>query len=608
MKLLLTAILRGDSEIELAKRMLDSFMPHFDGLVVAITGLEKHDETRKLVKRWKGHVIDCSPETHPKLYLKDGDHYIFGNFAEARNVTFEFADTLKGYDWYSWADVDDILISGKEVRVVAETALKHKIDSVFFNYWYSILLRPDRTFDETCVQIEHQRERLLKPGVFKWISRLHEVAVPKDGNYKPTNTAYEYSTKEGRLSVWAHITDIGRSRAAMMRNIRILELQIKEEDHKDPRTVFYLAKTYYDLNDKEKDSLALFLLDEYLNGKYKSGWNEERANAWQYVGNILARRNRHQEAVNAFFKSLAEYPNNHMTFIYLSREYALMGLFDYSEFWCNQVVMRLDDPKARTTIGNPLEVRYLIASLKLNEAARKNNIQEAIKWQKIRLELSHEKSDDLLRQLESSFYLNESAKWIFNYAKWLKDTGHGDKVRDLLKALPPEHGQEAFASIIANDMAEPKVWGPKTIVYFASWGGRHFEKWSPKNMEKGIGGSETAVIELAKRWVKLGYDVYVYGDPQDEAGDYDGVHYRPWFELNWKDTFNTLILWRSPHLLDRDIKAKRLYMDLHDVASNLDWTNQRVQKIDKVFFKSKYHRAMVPNLPDEKVAVISNGL
>jgi len=117
------------------------------------------------------------------------------------------------------------------------------------------------------------------------------------------------------------------------------------------------------------------------------------------------------------------------------------------------------------------------------------------------------------------------------------------------------------------------------------------------------------VIELAKRWAKKGYKVTVFGDPRENAGVYEGVEYRPWYECNlFNDQFNILVLWRSPHLLDKNIKAKKLYMDLHDVASNLDWTVERVARIDKVFFKSKYHRSMCPNIPDSKAVIISNGI
>jgi hypothetical protein len=161
---------------------------------------------------------------------------------------------------------------------------------------------------------------------------------------------------------------------------------------------------------------------------------------------------------------------------------------------------------------------------------------------------------------------------------------------------------------IANEVMEPRKWGEKTIVYYASFGGKFFEEWNAESLKSGIGGSETAVIQLAKRWQKLGYEVTVFCDCGDKQGIYEGVIYRPYWEINWNDTFDTLILWRSPHLLDLDIHAKKIFMDLHDVASNLDFTPERVKKLTKVFFKSQYQRKMLPNVPDEKAVIISNGI
>jgi hypothetical protein len=181
-------------------------------------------------------------------------------------------------------------------------------------------------------------------------------------------------------------------------------------------------------------------------------------------------------------------------------------------------------------------------------------------------------------------------------------------VRLLLQSLPPEPSREPPAAMIANEDSEPKVWGDDTIVYYASWGTEHFEQWSGKSLSRGIGGSETAVIRLAEEWVKKGWKVTVFCDPREEAGLINGVEYRPWYEINWKDTFNTLILWRSAHLLDRDIKAGRLFMDLHDLAYQHEYTPERMFKLTKVFFKSKYQRATLPDLPDDKAVIISNGI
>jgi len=609
MKILLTCIVKGDSEIDEFERMLSSFMPYCDGLVASLTGIdEKFDKTIKLIKKYHGKYLITNPTTHPNIYSKDEKGYFFSNFAEARNTTFELANsmlTIEPYTWYTWADVDDILIGGEQMRMVAEKVAKTEIDDVFFTYWYSVLPNEKGEYTEDGVEIDHLRERLIRPQRFKWVSRLHEVAVPKDGNYKPKSTMYDYNSKEKRTCAWVHIVTKEQAEINLKRNLRILELQVREEKRQDPRTIFYLAKTYYDLKDPQKDKLALLLLDEY---REKSGWAEERGNSWEYTGNLYARFGDHYKAIDAYFNGLKEFPQRHMLYLYLAKEYAEVKRFDESDFWLD-VVGKLPPPTSRTTIGNPLEVKFMFASLMYNRMMRKMNLPEALTYLKARNKIGKLKDDGMIKTLEELIEMNEAAKNVVLYANWLKKTKNEDKIEHLLKALPYELGKEQFAFQIANQVAKPKIWPKKSIVYYASWGGSHFEGWSPKNVDsQGIGGSERAVIELSKRWAKKGYKVVVYGDPREMEGEYEGVEYRAWYEINWNDTFDTLILWRSPHLLDLPLKANKIFMDLHDVASNLDWTPEREAKVDKVFFKSKYHRDMVPNIADDKAVIISNGI
>jgi len=602
-RILLTCILKDDTDIDIVSRMLKSFMPYCSGLAVAITGLSETIKLKNLVKSYDGKYVETRPTSHPKIYTKINNEYIFTNFAEARNVSFALADEMnkeKAFDWYTWADSDDILFGGEELLDVAEKATE--VDSVFFTYWYAV--NTDKDGNITDVVIEHLRERLIKPNVFKWISRLHEVTVPIDGNYKAKHTQYELNIKENRKCVWAHITDLDRVDSAIDRNITILEIQIREEERKDPRTLFYLAKTYYDMKKSEYDTLSMELLKEYME---LSGWAEERSNAMEYMGNIYARGGNHQEAIKAYYGAVQQYPMRHMPYLLLAKEHADLGLTEESNFWLD-VVLRMEEPKTRTTIGNPLEVKVLSASLKYNDAIKHQRIDEAISWIKIRNKLLNIDDDSLLKSLEEIKEMNEAAKAVFMYSKWLKNKGYINKIQHLLKSLPLDLGREPFAHYISNEINIPKVWTDKEICFYASWGAEHFEKWSAKSLNDGIGGSETAVIELARQWAKNGYKVTVYGDPREDEGEYDGVMYRPFYEINWNDTFNILILWRSPHLLDKEIKANKIFMDLHDIASSLDWTPSRIEKVTKVFFKTNYHRDMVPKLPNEKVVVISNGI
>lgn len=598
--------MKDDSDLEKATRMLDSFMPWVHGLAVCINGLSgKNKKLRKLIEKHGGEYIVTSPQTHPKMYSEDESGVFFSSFAEARNASFDLADSMKGYDWYLWADTDDILVAGDELQAVADQALESKNDQILFPYWYSIKLNSDNTFDHNCVQIEHMRERLIRPGVCKWVSRLHEIAVPKDDKYKMEVAVYAYLPKDGQECVWAHITERSIADENMNRNIRILELQAKEEEFKDPRTLLYMAKLYYDRNDEGDMDKALVIVErDYM---AMSGWPEERGNALEMVANIYARKNDHRKAVEVFHKAIQEWPQHHSPYLGLAREYSELGMHDQSNFWL-EVAVNMPAPTARTTIGNPWEIKITAASLKYNDCMRRNKIEEALYWLGIRNRLLGITDDPMVEALEESIETEKSAKNVLAYAQWLKKTGHTENISHLLKSLPYELGSEPFAHYIANDVQEPKVWDKKTIVYYASWGTTHFEKWSPLNLDQGIGGSERAVIELAREWVKKGYDVTVFGDPREDAGDYDGVHYRPWYEINWKDTFDTLILWRSPHLLDRDIKANRVFYDAHDVESQLNWPKERIEKIDGVFFKSQFHRRMIPKLPDEKAITIPNGI
>lgn len=126
-------------------------------------------------------------------------------------------------------------------------------------------------------------------------------------------------------------------------------------------------------------------------------------------------------------------------------------------------------------------------------------------------------------------------------------------------------------------------------------------------MTKGLGGSETAATMLSQEWAKNGWDVTVFCDTENE-GTRKGVHWRHWSTFNWNDSFNVLIVWRNPATVDVPQNAKLLCYDAHDVESQLNWPDERIQKIDKIFVKSEFHRKMLPKVPDEKIQVISNGI
>lgn len=599
-KIALCMIVKDNSDEVMFERCLKSFMPYMDGLYVAVTGVSgEHDKIHKVVKKYKGKSISTSPKTHPKIYAEIDGRTIFANFAEARNVSFDLVD--EEYDYLSWADVDDIVNNGLEIRKCAEISKEKGLDGVFFTYWYA--LHYDKsTGVPTDASITQIRERLLKPKIYKWVSRLHEVAISADPSYKLKQG--EWNMADGRECVWVHLTSQERVDTALNRNRQILEIQIEEEKYKDPRTLFSLAKVYFDSGGKENIEKCKDLIYRYLE---LSGWDAERSDALEYLGLCFERLGDWNKAIEIYHRSTFEYPKNVMAYLRLANAYFETGRDEFGREWLDIAGTR-QLPKADAMINEPFDMKYLMATLKLKDAQKRGDIDDSLYWAGVRVKLFGNDEDGMLELTQEHKEMNDVANDILKYAIWLKKHGFESFIPKILDTLPPILGNLPFAQGIANSPDSGKKWGDKTITYYASFGGEHFEKWDWKSLQKGIGGSETAVIELSERWAKDGYDVTVYADVEEESVSPSGVKWKHWYKLNWYDEFNIFILWRSPHLLGRDIKAKKLFMDLHDVASQLSWTEENMNKIDKVFFKSKYHRNNLPKLPESKVKIISNGI
>jgi hypothetical protein len=281
-----------------------------------------------------------------------------------------------------------------------------------------------------------------------------------------------------------------------------------------------------------------------------------------------------------------------------------MGNQELCAYYLDLVEKVIGEHKSQATIGNPLEIKILFTTLKYLQTMNNKNIDEAVEWAKKRHEVN---PDGLLDAALSEQNKQLVARGFYNFAVYLKNAGRNEDVLKLLQLAPDEYKDEQFLPQLANSLPSKK-WNKNSIVYYASFGSRHLETWNAHSLKQGIGGSESAVIYLAKEWINLGYEVTVFCDtPKMEF--IEGVLYVPYFLMNWHDEFETLILWRSPHILDIPvIKAKRLWMDLHDIVDPLGWSEQRINKVDKVFFKSTWHRTNLPALPDHKAVVISNGV
>jgi glycosyltransferase involved in cell wall biosynthesis len=133
----------------------------------------------------------------------------------------------------------------------------------------------------------------------------------------------------------------------------------------------------------------------------------------------------------------------------------------------------------------------------------------------------------------------------------------------------------------------PKVDSEFDISYFC--GGTSIE-WDPTS--KSLGGSEQAVVEICKEWVRMGLKVAVYAKIKSPV-NFNGVIYNHWNLFPFEKHHNTVILWRMSGIncgLPFAIKTKRLWVDYHD--NNFLFRHKYspyIHKIDRIFFKSQFH-------------------
>lgn len=150
-----------------------------------------------------------------------------------------------------------------------------------------------------------------------------------------------------------------------------------------------------------------------------------------------------------------------------------------------------------------------------------------------------------------------------------------------------------------------KVWDEDSLVYYC---GPSRVTFSPRS--KDLGGSEQAVVELAKRFRRSGKwrSVTVFGNVV--PGTYDGVTYKKLDEFDVNNKFGDIVLWRGfgNHILPQ-VKANRVFIDLHDNTDPRVLPGDLVNsKVEKVFVKSRTHANLFPQIDSSKFTIIPNGL
>jgi len=142
----------------------------------------------------------------------------------------------------------------------------------------------------------------------------------------------------------------------------------------------------------------------------------------------------------------------------------------------------------------------------------------------------------------------------------------------------------------------------------------HLEKWDYRNpLEVGIGGSETAHVEVAIRLAKRGHTVISYSPkPKDAPIHYKGIEWRNLKEADYSQD-GIWVVGRAPFIANRFTTKhtnKKLWLVMQDVVYTRA-TKQQIQKFDLLLPLCPSHVNLTTSLypyMKEKIVLSSNGI
>jgi len=575
-KVALAMILSCDDVADF-KKCIKSIGKHVDGIFVNLNHpkmvpLKVLNEVNEILKSYNHDVMTSKWR---------------GNFVQTRQESFDLVP--KEYDFIFWCDADDIIKHPEKIKETASITPK-SVSGIFARYDYA--------HDEYGnVTVPHYVARLVRnDGIFHWKSSFD------DAEYTVHETLVESRNTGKRVSeeFWVdHQDSAERSIKSLYRNVELLQKMYKKAEKGlkiDPRILFYLGTHLYDAGELTE---AKYHLQNYMT---TSGWPDERSEALVYLGLIHLVEEKPQQAKHAFVLAISESPNNPRPYTEIA-DLSFKGK-RYSEAadWALKAIECKKKPTSMATRPMDHTFRpYMIYAKALGEMGGAR-LEEAMKYvnKALKLRPADPEAKALQENLENYIELRDMNRAFARLASAVRDDK--PKALALLDSIPKRLVDSPIVAEFRNLIIPPKEWPRKSIVIFC--GASVFDLWGPSALKQGIGGSEEAVIRLKLELEKLGWDVHVFATPGKEADD----TWHNYWEFNPKDSFDVLIAWRSPWFYDNEYDARQKYLWMHDVMPQNEFTQERLDNLDKVIVLSKYHRSLFPNIPDDKIFLSTNGI
>lgn len=574
-------IVRGsDTEAELLERCLSSVSPYVDGIFITIT--QPNENVEKVAKNFKAHV----------------SHFEWiGDFAAARN--FNFSQVPKEFDYILWTDADDVWRGLDKLKPTLDD--NPRMDAFAFDYLYD--------WDEAKLPtVVHKKTMLIRnDNCASWVGALHEDLIE--------NRQLDVRHIKGIERL--HLTTSERVAENSQRNVTIAKSEIAKNSS-DPRTYWNLANSQFAVSNfvEARDTFEQFLtLTES---------DDERYLAYERLGDTYRALGNTNEAIKQLRLAIGLFPYYPEAYFQLAHLYFTMGNWDKAEEYCIQGLRRKPLVN-KMIVYNPRDYDYNPMMLLANVYYQKNRPDLMLPLLEgcSKIYPKDKRLKDMVKEGRAEKKAMGRALTAIEKLRTITDKV---KLKKAIEALPEAIASHpALVSLRNTNFIKETSTGKDLVIYC----GNTLQEWNPELFKtKGFGGSEEAVVNLSRELAKLGWNVTVYNNcghkPMTEivgwptskeasifkniSGTLPEVTYRPFWEWNYRDKQDVVILWRWAKPLDAEINAPKIFLDLHDVVSEGEFTPARLKRVTKILVKTAFHRSLFPNVPEEKIAIVPNGM
>jgi tetratricopeptide (TPR) repeat protein len=551
-------------EYKQVSQIINDAIDFFDEIILVVSDKPTANKLKKHAKEEGEHEI--------KVVWREWND----RFDEARN----FAQSLVTSDYWFWIDADD-KFNFTAIPQIVDVAVQSGFDQILLPYNYA------QDEQGNCIAF-HWRERLLRTEhPFVWKGWVHETPI-SDMPYK----AHRVNAPV------VHINSNEHTQESLERNHKILLEATVASD--DPRYQLYLGTSYYSLKNYGE---AVEILDKFIK---VSGNVEDVYRALLCMSECAMKMGRSDSAMQYAMQAAAQIPEYPQAYRVMAQWEAAEGNWNEAVEWVKVAESKpqptglgVFDPSAKD------EARIIATQAEF----MLKNYNKSLKWCRMISENNPVRKDieaDILEEADVETFVTLLPKFRRYFAS----------DAELYDALCYDLKYDLRLRGLRDVVVKPKTWADNSIVFLC---GESFEEWGPHTLDKGMGGSEEAVIYLARELAKIGWEVTIYGAVEQSVWDgelsdedatkladrgYIAPRYVPWKEINKSDNFNVFVAWRAPEFAEH-INAKVKVADIHDVLNKSSVKNYP----DVTYFvKSNWHRNLYPELPDEKVRVIGNGI